>query len=117
MKKIICGTEYDTTLSTVVKKVTNGYFAILEEGASLAKIAYEMGGAQYKYAHAYCSFNPYPSDQYDLSDTISVGGATEYTIVSESRYNGSYVTKYVMLTDPEASAVVPANSIKLNYPT
>ena len=26
MKKIICGTEYDTTLSTVVKKVTNGYF-------------------------------------------------------------------------------------------
>ena len=26
MKKIICGVEYDTALSTVVKKVTNGYF-------------------------------------------------------------------------------------------
>ena len=26
MKKIICGVEYDTTLSTVVKKVTEGYF-------------------------------------------------------------------------------------------
>ena len=26
MKKIICGTEYDTAASTVVKKVTNGYF-------------------------------------------------------------------------------------------
>ena len=26
MKKIICGTEYDTAASTIVKKVTNGYF-------------------------------------------------------------------------------------------
>ena len=26
MKKIICGTEYNTELSTVVKKVTNGYY-------------------------------------------------------------------------------------------
>ena len=26
MKKIICGTEYDTAASTVVKKVTNGYY-------------------------------------------------------------------------------------------
>lgn len=26
MKKIICGAEYDTATSTVVKKVTNGYF-------------------------------------------------------------------------------------------
>ena len=26
MKKIICGTEYDTATSTVVKKVTNGYY-------------------------------------------------------------------------------------------
>ena len=26
MKKIICGTEYDTATSIVVKKVTNGYY-------------------------------------------------------------------------------------------
>ena len=26
MKKIICGTEYDTAASTIVKKVTNGYY-------------------------------------------------------------------------------------------
>ena len=26
MKKIICGTEYDTATSTVVKKVVNGFF-------------------------------------------------------------------------------------------
>jgi hypothetical protein len=26
MKKIICGTEYDTAASTVVKKVVNGFF-------------------------------------------------------------------------------------------
>ena len=104
-----------TKLAYGVDQVTNGYFAILEEGASLAKIAYEMGGAQYKYAHAYCSFNPYPSDQYDLSDTISVGGATEYTIVSESRYNGSYVTKYVMLTDPEIGEKLGGNYYATSY--
>ena len=26
MKKIICGTEYDTATSTVVKKVVNGFY-------------------------------------------------------------------------------------------
>ena len=26
MKKIICGTEYDTAASTVVKKVVNGFY-------------------------------------------------------------------------------------------
>ena len=26
MKKIICGAEYDTATSTVVKKITNGYY-------------------------------------------------------------------------------------------
>ncbi len=82
-----------------LQKVTNGYFAIIEEGASLANIEYKMGGASYKFAHAYCSYTPYPSDKYDLSETISVGGATSYTIVSESKYNGSYVTRYVMLDD------------------
>ena len=56
MKKIICGTEYDTATSTVVKKVTNGYFgdpAGYEE--SLYKTAegkfflYTNGGAESPY--------------------------------------------------------------------
>ncbi len=81
--------------------VTNGYFAIIEEGSSLAKLGFKSGGAMHKFANVYASYEPYPSDEYDLSDTISVGSLGTYTIVSESKYTGSYVTRYVMLTDEE----------------
>ena len=57
MKKIICGTEYDTATSTVVKKVTNGYFgdpAGYEETLYVAAdgkyFLYTNGGAESKYA-------------------------------------------------------------------
>ena len=79
---------------------TTGFFAILEEGAALANLSVRFGGTQSKFASAFASFTPYPSDTYDLSDTISVGGMSEYTMVSESKYTGSYVTRYVMLEDP-----------------
>ena len=56
MKKIICGTEYDTTLSTVVKKVTNGYYGdpagyeetlyVTEDGKYFL---YTNGGEESKY--------------------------------------------------------------------
>lgn len=82
-----------------VSSVKNGYFAILEEGESLATMGFRFGGSEYKYGNAFCSYNPYPSDTYDLSETISVGGSASYTIVADSKYSGSYVTKYVMLTD------------------
>lgn len=81
--------------------VTKGYFAILEEGASLARIGYRSGGTVHKYISAFASYNPYPSDVYDLSDTISVGSLGEYIMVSDSKYNGSYITRYVMLNDKE----------------
>ncbi len=86
-------------------KVTNGYFAIIEEGESLATIGFETGGSRYRYGGAFCWYCPYPSDQYDLSETLSVGSATSYTIVSDSEYNGSYVTRYVMLTDSKIGDV------------
>ena len=56
MKKTICGVEYDTTLSTVVKKVTNGYFGdpagyeetlyVTEDGKYFL---YTNGGEESKY--------------------------------------------------------------------
>ena len=56
MKKIICGVEYDTELSTVVKKVTNGYYGdpagyeetlyVTEDGKYFL---YTNGGAESKY--------------------------------------------------------------------
>ena len=56
MKKIICGVEYDTELSTVVKKVTNGYYGdpagyeetlyVTEDGKYFL---YTNGGEESKY--------------------------------------------------------------------
>lgn len=57
MKKIICKKEYDTQSSTVVKKVTSGYFGdpagyeetlYVTEGGSY--FLYVNGGAESKYA-------------------------------------------------------------------
>lgn len=81
--------------------VTNGFFAIIEEGSSLANLEFKSGGVSHRFATAYALYKPYPSDEYDLSDTISVGSLGTYTIVSDSKYAGSYVTRYVMLTDEE----------------
>ena len=76
-----------------------GYFAILEEGASMAAINVRYGSQTFREGTVYSTFTPYPTDKFDLSDTISVGGSQYYSIVSESKYTGSYVTRYVMLTD------------------
>lgn len=88
------------------EKVTNGYFAIIEEGSALANLGFDSGGSSYRFGGAYALYNPYPSDKFNLSETISVGSSAEYTIVSESKYTGSYVTRYVMLTDEEIGNAV-----------
>ena len=88
-----------TTQLFGVDKVTNGYFAIIEEGESLASLGFQTGGSYHQFASAFCTYNPYPSDKYNLSETLSVSGLSKYTIVAESKYTGSYVTKFVMLTD------------------
>ncbi len=56
MKKIICGIEYDTTTSTVVKKYTEGYYgdpAGFEETLFVTEggkyFLYTNGGAESKY--------------------------------------------------------------------
>ncbi len=82
-----------------------GYFAILEEGSSLAGLQVEFGGSYHRAANVYTTFKPFPQDQYDLSDTISVSGAKSYTMVSESKYTGSYVTRYVLLSDASNAAI------------
>ncbi len=87
--------------------VMNGFFAVIEEGSALANLGVKFGGASHKYATSYASYTPYPADKYELSDQISVGGASGgYTMVSESKYTGSYITRIVMLTDEEIGDVV-----------
>ncbi len=89
------------------ESIKNGFFAILEEGASLAKLMVSIKGSDHNYVATHAQFTPYPSDEYDLSNTISVGASGSYTMVSESKYTGSYVTRYVMLSEYDASACPP----------
>ena len=84
---------------TELETIQNGFFAIIEEGASLARLNFMSNGASNKFAGVYASYSPYPQDTFDLSETISVGGLGEYIMVSESKYTGSYITRYKMLTD------------------
>ena len=80
-----------------------GYFAILEEGASMAAMNVRYRSKTFREGSVYTTFTPYPSDKFDISDTISVGNSSFYTIVSESKYTGSYVTRYAMLSGNDAS--------------
>ncbi len=86
---------------------TTGYFAILEEGASLADLIVSMRGSEHSFGTMYAQFTPYPSDEYDLSTTISVGGSGSYYMVSESKYTGSYVIRYAMLSNYDEAGFTP----------
>lgn len=89
-----------TSTKTVAgSKVGSGYFAILEEGASMAAMNVDYKSGMFREGSVYTTFTPYPTDKVDLSNTASVGTNTSYTKVSESKYAGSYVTRYVMLAD------------------
>ena len=79
------------------KDENSGFFAILEEGASLATLYVTFGGTSHRYSSVYSAYSPYPSDQYYLGGIPGVGSS--YTIVSDSKYTGSYVTRIVMLGD------------------
>ncbi len=104
---------------TGTSSVKNGFFAIMEEGSALALLGYESKGNTHKYAAAFASYTPYPSDEYDLSETIqiSTGSLGTYTMVSESKYTGSYVTRYVMLNDEKLGDTVygAGNHYKSDY--
>ena len=82
------------------ESVTGGFFAIMEEGAAMSTLAYAADAASHNFLYVYPTYKPYPADEYNLSNTISVGGLGKYIIVSDSKYTGSYTTRYVMLSDP-----------------
>ena len=90
--------------SEELTSVRNGYFAIIEEGASLSELHYFTGGGTHKYISVHSKYAPNPSDTYDLSQSISVSGLGSYTVVAPASYGGSLKTKYTMLTDPDILA-------------
>ncbi len=82
-----------------VETITNGFFAIVEEGSSLMNLTFSSNSAAHKYASTAAVYKPHPMDMRDLSATLSAGASGKYYIVSESKYEGNYKTKIVMLRD------------------
>ncbi len=91
------------------KNVTNGYFTIIESGASTASLCFESGGGTHKYATAYSIIRPYPSDKYDLSQSLSVSGLGFYYVVAERGFEGSYKYRVNMLTDENNAGAYKAS--------
>jgi hypothetical protein len=79
-----------------------GFVAIIEEGDALASISTYHSGALSDYNTIKMQFTPRPKDSYNLSDSISVGANTEWTVVSERKYVGNYRIRYVLLSDTES---------------
>ena len=96
--------------------IDTGFFAIIEEGESTASINLTYDASIYHDGSVYTTVTPYPTDRFDLSDTISVGGNSFYSIVAESKYSGSYVTRYVMLSNNAGNAVGVGESVKSYAP-
>ncbi|MBQ9760483.1 MAG: hypothetical protein IJW16_03950 [Clostridia bacterium] len=87
---------------------SRGFVAIIEEGDSLAQIATYHAGVESEYNTILTTFNPRPSDEYDLADSISVSGDTMFTVVSNRKYTGAVSIRYKMLTDKSRAADVVA---------
>ena len=87
--------------------VMNGFLAIMEEGAAMSTLSYATDPS-HAYLTAYPTYEPYPKDTMNLSSTLSVSGLDKHTIVADSRYTGSYTTRFVMLTAPEYKDLVEA---------
>ncbi len=91
---------------------TNGYFAIITEGDSLASLMAVCGGSLHPYNSVYPMFTPRPSDEYNLADSISVSGSATWTVTSKRKYTNSYRVQFVFLTDKK---VAEENGIKDYY--
>ena len=91
--------------SEPVEEIVNrGFVAIIEEGDAMAEIATVHEGVKHPYDSVQMSFYPRPQDTYNMADAISVGTATDWTVVSTRKYVGNYKIHYVMLTDSNLAA-------------
>ncbi len=92
----------DNTVETkTVKK--RGFVCIIEEGDALASLTTYHAGALNDYNTIKMEFTPRPKDSYNLADSISVGSNDEWTVVSDRKYVGNYMMKYITLSEVKAS--------------
>ncbi|MBQ9085659.1 MAG: cell envelope integrity protein TolA [Clostridia bacterium] len=80
-----------------------GFVAIIEEGDSLMQLSSYHAGQTSEYNTIKMSVFPRPTDTYNIADAISVGTNSEWTVVSERKYTGSYQIRYIMLTDDQVA--------------
>ncbi|MBQ4121792.1 MAG: hypothetical protein IJD35_07250 [Clostridia bacterium] len=110
----------------IEQEVSEGYFAIITEGDALCNItsahggmdAATMKGGKHKYNSVYISVFPRPQDTYRLADAISVSNdSTEWIVVSDRKYTGSYRIQYTMLSDATyvENGKIKENIYKANY--
>ncbi len=96
-----------------VDTTVTGFFTVIESGASMASISFVSNTGSGKVC-AYNSYSPYPSDRYDLSQTLSVGGTSYYNMIAKTHYDGDCKARITMLTD---DAVAQELGITEYYPS
>lgn len=96
--------------------VTNGLFAVVEEGSSLTRLVFKSDASSHKYGFTYASFAPTFSDIYDLSQSLSVSGLGSYKMFATAGYSGNFKLVYKMLDDTVvAEAARAADKISSYY--
>ncbi|MCD7944605.1 MAG: DUF5696 domain-containing protein [Clostridia bacterium] len=108
----------ETKTTTTTEEVTRskGYVAIITEGDSMAELMYANGGSINKYASMQVSFTPQPSDEYNLSESISAASNTTWRVTSSRKYTDSYRILYIMLDDEELAAdAIAAGTMSSTY--
>ena len=74
-----------------------GFLAIIEAGDAIASLTTEHGGSLHSYCTAYTSFNPRPSDEYDIADAVKAASHSMWTVTSDRKYVGDITLRYIML--------------------
>ena len=103
--------DYDADYPT---DFVNGFFAVIEEGSSLATLLAESASSDHSYFNMSASFAPRAFEQYDLSAAHSNLKGQKHYMVANPIFEGSFKTKYFMLTD---SAVAEYKGVTSYYPT
>lgn len=96
----ILSSNYDVDEISVKK----GFVAQIVEGEALSRITSQQEGAISEYNTVVMEMSPRPKDEYNLSDSISVGTNSPWTVVSKRKYVGNYKIKYTMLHDDDLAA-------------
>ena len=105
-KEMAISSEFASVINSpdAVEKIyeeKHGFVAIIEEGDALASLTTYHAGPLNAYNTIMMSVTPRPKDSYNLQDSISVGSDSEWTVVSDRKYTGSYTIKYMLLSDTE----------------